>query len=188
MFFKQFGLLFSNMEWFILVCFLVGVVFLLIELIEPGFGFFGISGLILLVASVVLRAIFREEEDLPIVQAFQFILLDIIIFGIVLIFLGIAHKKGWLKKTPFFHTGTAVDEKYSAGNKNYDYILNKEGTAITILRPSGKIEIDGEIYDAESTGFLIEKGAKICVVKLDGSIIKVEKIKKQKQSNVGGIK
>ena len=176
MFFKQFGLLFSNMEWFILVCFLVGTVFLLIELLEPGFGFFGISGFILLVASIVLRAIFKKEEDMPVVQAFQFILLDIIIFGIILTLLIIAQKKGWLKRTPFFHTGTAVDEKFSAGNKNYDYILTKEGTAVTVLRPSGKIEIDGQIYDAESMGFLIEKGSKICVVKLEGSIIKVEKI------------
>ena len=174
MFFTQFGLLFTNMEWFVVVCFVVGVACLAIEVVQPGFGFFGISGIVLLVASIVLRAVFHKENDVVLVQTFQFVLIDAIIFGIMMLFLILAQKKGWLKKTPLFHTGTAVDEAFSDGTKNYAFLEGKEGVSATIMRPSGKIEIDGELYDAESTGFLIEKGKPVKVVALEGGVIKVE--------------
>ncbi len=174
MFFTQFGLLFSNMEWFVAVCFVVGVACLIIEAVQPGFGFFGISGIVLLVASIVLRAVFHKEEDMVVMQVFQFVLVDAIIFGVILIFLVLAQKKGWLKKTSLFHIGTAVDEKFSDGTKNYSFLEGKEGVAATVLRPSGKAEIDGELYDVESTGFLVDKGEKIKVVAFEGGIIKVE--------------
>lgn len=177
MFFKQFGLLFANMEWFVLVCFLVGVACLLVEVFQPGFGFFGISGLVLLVLSIVLRAVFSKEEDIVLVQVCQFVIIDVLIIGLSLLFIFIAQKKGWLKKTQLYHTGTAVDENFSDATMNYSFLLGKEGVSITVLRPSGKIQIDGNIYDAESTGFLIESGEKIIVAKIDGGIIKVEKSK-----------
>ncbi len=176
MFFTQFGLLFSNMEWFVLVCFIAGLVLIFVEMLEPGFGAFGITGSICLVASIVLRAVFRKDEDVVVMQIFQFVLLDAIIFGILFLFMFIAHKKGWLKKSAIFRTGTAVDEKFSDGTKNYLFLLGKQGDAVTVLRPSGKAEIEGVIYDVESDGFLIEKGVKIKVCAVEGGIIKVTKV------------
>ena len=99
-----------------------------------------------------------------------------ILAGLVVLSI-VALKKGWLKKTQLYHTGTAVDENFSDATMNYSFLLGKEGVSITVLRPSGKIQIDGNIYDAESTGFLIESGEKIIVAKIDGGIIKVEKSK-----------
>ena len=179
MFFTQLGLLFSNMEWFVIVCFIVGIACLIVEVFQPGFGFFGISGIILLIASVVLRAVFHKEEDYVLMQVFQFVLIDVLIFGILMLFLFIAQKKGWLKKTAMFHMGTAVDEKFSDGTKNYSFLIGKEGVTATILRPSGKAEIDGVIYDVESTGFLIGQGEKIKVSHIEGGIIKVTEAEKE---------
>ena len=178
MFFTQFGLLFSNMEWFVIVCFIMGTAFLLIELFLPGFGFFGISGSAFVVASIVLRAVFHKKEDIVLMQAFQFIIVYVLIFGAALLFLGIAKKKGWLKKTSLFHTGTAVDAAYSDGTVNYGFLVGKDGVSATVLRPSGKAEIDGKIYDVESDGFLIEKGVKIKVTAWGGGTVKVTKAEK----------
>src|SRR5690606_31408615 len=44
-------------------------------------------------------------------------------------------------------------------------LINKEGTAKTDLRPSGKVEIDGNWYDAVSLGGYINKGTAIFVEK-----------------------
>jgi membrane-bound serine protease (ClpP class) len=44
-------------------------------------------------------------------------------------------------------------------------MIGKSGTALTILRPSGRIEIDGEIFDAKSEISYIEKGEKVKVVR-----------------------
>ena len=176
MFFTQFGLLFSNMEWFVLVLFIIGVACMIVELLQPGFGVFGISGIALLVLAVILRAVFHKDGDAVLVQVFQFILLDVLLLGVLLLVLLIAQKKGWLKKTPFFHTGTAVGEERSDGTKDYAFLLGKEGVAATILRPSGKAEIEGALYDVESDGFLIEQGEKIKVTVVEGGVVKVAKI------------
>ena len=175
MFFTQFGLLFANMQWFVIVCLIVGVVCLIVEAIQPGFGIFGITGILLLVAGIVLRAVFHQPEDNVLMQIFQFLLLDIVILAIGIGLLVLAQKKGWLKKTPFFLSGTAVDETFSDGTKNYSFLIEKEGVAATVLRPSGKAEIEGTLYDVESADFLIEKGEKIRVTAVEGGVIKVKK-------------
>ena len=174
-FFYQFGLLFSNMAWYVIVCLVIGIVLLAIEAIQPGFGVFGISGIVLLVLSVVLRAVFHKPDDNVLMQCFQFVLLNLIILAIGVGFLVLAQKKGWFKKTSIFLNGTAVNEEFSDGTKNYADLIGKEGVAVTILRPSGKAEIEGAVYDVESSNFLIEKGENIVVVATEGGVIKVNK-------------
>jgi membrane-bound serine protease (ClpP class) len=44
-------------------------------------------------------------------------------------------------------------------------MIGKTGIARTILRPSGRIEIDGEIFDAKAEISYIEKGEKILVIR-----------------------
>lgn len=69
------------------------------------------------------------------------------------------------------------------GNEQVGYIAGEastslpppgsRGEAATPLRPAGKIVINEILYDALSTGAFIEKGKKIIVSSLDGSIIMV---------------
>ena len=49
------------------------------------------------------------------------------------------------------------------------------GRAITVLRPAGKIEIDGSTYDAAAQGEFIEKGDAVRVVDTSGNRIAVRK-------------
>ena len=184
-FFAQFGLLFSNMQWYVAVCIAVGIVLLLIEVFEPGFGIFGISGIVLLVLSIVLRTVIRKPEDNPIAQVFQMLLLFLIIGALLFILLAVATKKNWLKKTPLIQSGTAVNEDFSDGTENYSSLIGKEGKAVTDLRPSGKAEIDGKVYDVVADNFFINVGKKIKVNNVEGSKIGVEIIKnKDKESKL----
>ncbi|MCP6313224.1 NfeD family protein, partial [Klebsiella pneumoniae] len=59
-------------------------------------------------------------------------------------------------------------------SKVYDDLVNKTGKTLTILRPSGKVELDGEIVDVVSTGFVIPEDTMIQVVKVEGSKIVVQ--------------
>ncbi len=45
----------------------------------------------------------------------------------------------------------------------------KEGTAVSVLRPAGKVEVEGHILDAVSQGTFIEKGMAIVVKKAEGN-------------------
>ena len=47
--------------------------------------------------------------------------------------------------------------------KKQKSVVGKTGIAHTVLRPSGKVMIDNEIYDAKSEVTYIEKGEKIIV-------------------------
>ena len=174
MFFTQFGLLFTNMEWYVIVAFILGLVFLFIEFLQPGFGIFGIAGILFLACGIVLRAVFHKPEDNVVMQLFQFLLVDVLILGLCFLLLLIAQKKGWLKRG-IFTVGTAVDPDYSSGTENFSALVGKEGRAITVLRPSGKAEIDGKNYDVVSADFLIEQGETIVVLATEGGKIQVAK-------------
>lgn len=49
--------------------------------------------------------------------------------------------------------------------------IHAEGVAVSTLRPSGKVEIGGDLYEAASERGLIEKGSRITVVNYDGSTL-----------------
>ena len=51
----------------------------------------------------------------------------------------------------------------------------KEGMTDSILRPSGKVDIEGHILDAVSRGDFIEKGKKVIVIMAEGSYLVVKK-------------
>lgn len=174
-FFIQFGLLFANMPWFVIVCLVVGIVGLFIEIFEPGFGFFGIGGIILLILSVILRAIFHQPEDQVVTQAFQMILFIAILVIIAFILFLVGNKRNWWKRASLYQENTAVDTEFSEGTKDFSDLLGKSGIAATDLRPSGKMKIDNTIYDVVADNFFIEKNSDIIVVKVEGIKIIVNK-------------
>jgi len=60
--------------------------------------------------------------------------------------------------------------------KDYSHLLGKEGIAITMLRPAGKVEIDSERYSVLTQGEIIEAGTKVRVIEVEGSHIVVEAV------------
>ena len=55
-------------------------------------------------------------------------------------------------------------------------LIGREGIAATILRPSGKVEIDSDLYDATAETGYIEKGEKVRVVKFETAQLFVRKV------------
>lgn len=172
-FFNQFGLLFSNMEWYVIVCVVVGLVLLFVEMFQPGFGVFGITGFVLVALSVILRAIFHRPDDDVLMQVFQFLLFYLIIVGGAFILFLVANKKKWLKKTPFMQEETAVSPEYSDGTLDFTFLIGKNGRTVTDLRPVGKAEIEGKVYDVVAENFFIAERSDITVVATEGSKIQV---------------
>lgn len=54
-------------------------------------------------------------------------------------------------------------------------LMGKTGIVHSRLRPSGRVEIDGEIYDAYSRGEFLDQGEKIQVISTEGTSLKVKK-------------
>jgi len=56
-----------------------------------------------------------------------------------------------------------------------DELKGKVGKVHSRLRPSGRVEIDGEIFDAYSRGDFIDQDEKIIVISTEGTSLKVKK-------------
>ena len=138
--------------------FFVGVVLLIIEGFIPGFGIFGISGILCLLGSL-----------------YFFLLLVLVLLGWWLIRQG---PGSWLGRQVTLHLRSTAARGYT-GNAERKDLLGKTGVAQTVLRPSGRALIDGELVDVITEGEFYEPGTAVRVVAVTGGrnvVRKEEKI------------
>lgn len=57
----------------------------------------------------------------------------------------------------------------------YEDLVGKEGLSLTILRPSGMVQIDGKKFSVVTSGDFIDSGETVQVVRVEGSRIVVKK-------------
>ena len=97
----------------------------------------------------------------------------VIIIAIVCILLYIAKKNKMYNKVILTETidGKDFDED------SLKPFMNKEGIAITPLKPYGKVDFDGEIIEVFANAGYISKGAKVLVINIRGKNVVVKEIK-----------
>jgi membrane-bound serine protease (ClpP class) len=69
------------------------------------------------------------------------------------------------------------NEGFTSANKIYSSMIGKTGTAYSMLRPSGKVMIDDEVYDATALSSFIESGSPVEVVSYQTGQLFVRKVK-----------
>ncbi|MEG2071008.1 MAG: NfeD family protein [Bacteroidales bacterium] len=170
-------------HWEILL-FIVGLGLLMVELfVIPGFGIAGISGIILMVGALVLTMIFNIGFDFQYtprgsIVGNLFLVLSASILGFFLsLWLG---KKLLIADTRYgslsLKTVLDTEKGFIAQDMTLSQKVGSEGIAITFMRPVGKIEIQGEIFDATSEIGLIDKGEKVKVTKFENAQLFVQKM------------
>ena len=81
--------------------------------------------------------------------------------------------KGKLKSPIVLDEEQNREEGYlSSGDLNY--LLGKQGVAVTDLRPAGVADIEGISFDVLSKGNYILKGSRIEIVKVEGAKLVVQ--------------
>ncbi|MBQ7490201.1 MAG: nodulation protein NfeD [Bacteroidales bacterium] len=160
-----------------IILFVVGLVLLALEIfVIPGFGVAGVSGIILIVGSLVLSMIFNIGFDFgyapsgAVGRSILWVMSALIIGFFFSLWLG---KKILTAETRFGTLAFTKTLDKEAGYVSQDMqiadMVGKTGTAATILRPSGKVTIDGEIYDAVAAFGIIEKGTEIKAVRFENA-------------------
>ncbi len=164
-----------------IIMFFVGIVFIVLEVfVIPGFGIFGIAGLFTSIGSLILIMLNNDLFDFTfvlskdLVSSSLSVLISVLSFLLIILFGGIK-----LTDTKAFKN-IALDEtqeisKGYISNKFSEDIVGKKGTSFTVLRPSGKVKINNQIFDASTEGDFIEKNKTIIVVSGEGSSLKVKK-------------
>ncbi|MBN7810490.1 nodulation protein NfeD [Algoriphagus sp. H41] len=168
-------------NWEILV-FFAGIILLAIELfVIPGFGIFGVLGIVCIIGGLVLGMVPNQDFNFDFVPASQLFgaLLTVILASLAsvgLVFWLTPKVNEW---GAFRHVTLADTQDRSQGYTSSFYssgMMGKTGTVHSRLRPSGKVEIDGEIYDAYSRGEFIDQGEKIVVISTEGTSLKVKNL------------
>lgn len=167
-------------NWEIFV-FIIGVILLAVELfVIPGFGIFGILGIVFILGGLVLGMLPNQNFNFEFVPAGDLFgaLLTVIIaaiasVGIVFWLTPKVNEWGAFKSISLATTQQKTDGYTSSFYS--DSMVGKIGTVHSRLRPSGRILIEGEIYDAYSRGEFMEQGEQIIVISTEGTSLKVKK-------------
>ncbi len=168
------GHLFSGVSgWPAVFLFLFGVVLILVEAFMPGFGIFGIGGLVAVSASIVLSAA-TAVEGLRIL-IYSFFLSAIFSYFAFRYF----HRRGMLRRFILLDQATR-EEGYSTGAM-MGHLVDKEGITITPLRPSGIVEVEHTRYDVVSEGSFVPAGVRVKVVRVEGSRVVVRTLTQESE-------
>jgi membrane-bound serine protease (ClpP class) len=169
-------------NWEILI-FVIGIILLAVEIFAiPGFGIAGTSGLVLILAGLTMAMVDNfvfESGDVPLVlntifRAFMIVIASLFISILASLWVG----KKLFTSNLFPHLALNDTQQIKNGYLGVDsklaMLVEKEGIAHTVLRPSGKIEIYGEIFDAKAEYGFIEKGTRIKVIRYETGQLYVE--------------
>ncbi len=157
-----------------MVIFILGLILIILEIfVIPGFGVAGISGVILaltgLVLSMVDNIIFEFEFHGTEALAMVLKSLAIVVFSMFLALITslylskkalTSHAFSWI----VLNSTEKKEEGFIGVDSRQKELIGKIGNAFTDLRPSGKVEIEDETYDAKSEIGFIEKGQKVKVI------------------------
>ena len=163
-------------HWEILL-FVVGLILLIIELFAfPGFGFFGISGIVIMVVALVLAMVFNIGFDFHFTSDGAILLHFINVMTALMLGFFISL---WLSKKVFMlktrYGAVALDTELSEGDgftsvdASMKKLIGAKGVTKTFMRPAGKVEIDGDFYDAISENGVIEPNVSIVVVRFENA-------------------
>ena len=151
-----------------LILCLLGLALLIIELMLPGFGVSGIMGVLCLIAVIVIEFLTASATTAYLVAA---VLVAILILMIVLFMRSM--KGGMLFRSPIVLKDKIEAEAVKPSSGSLEGLIGKTGTAVTPLRPSGIVMIDGTRYSVESQATFVERDASVTVVAVDGTKITV---------------
>ena len=154
-----------------ILLFVIGLILLLLEaFVIPGFGIAGISGILAVSFSLIMvfggvyAAIYSIAKIIIVSSAFM---TAVIWWGPKLKIMD----RFILKRKLSTENGFVA-----VNNCAFDHLLNLEGVAISICRPSGKVKIGDEKYDVVSDGDFIPKGSRVVVRKVEGTRIVVREL------------
>jgi len=174
--------------WLEVILFMLGLACIMMEIfVIPGFGVFGITGGLLIISSLVMasqtfQAIEPSRNYQQLAQTLGQLALSIVLVIALAVVLSryLPHVPlfGRLVLTPPGHSETAVTEPQLAPSALDEKaaLVGQEGQTVSVLRPAGKANINGRMYDVVSDGPYISAGAAIEVVSVSGNRIVVREV------------
>jgi membrane-bound ClpP family serine protease len=168
-----------------ILLFLLGLILIGIEVfVLPGFGFVGISGILLMVVGLGLATVERAPQSqsdwLDLGAKFTQFGLGIILAGFSAIVLArYLPNIPWANRMvlpPPGEAESAEDPHVLPGMSQAAALLGAVGTAATMLRPAGMAMFGEQYVDVVTEGSFIPAGARVQVIEVEGNRIVVKEV------------
>lgn len=170
-------------NWEILI-FIAGVILIALEVfIIPGFGVAGIAGITLVVIGLTLSLIGNIDFDFSFAPDAQILwaVIRVTLTIAIMLLLFLAFNERLIKSKAFSRLvlveSLSKEAGYTSAVAELNLLVGQQGIASTDLRPTGKVEIADNRYEASTDGELIEKGTPIVVVRSRGNYLEVKRQK-----------
>lgn len=171
-------------NWEIIV-FILGLILIALEIfVIPGFGVAGALGITLAMVGLTLSLVgnvklnFDNVDGNSIVIAMLTVTVSIFM-GLLLAIWGsrklFTVSTGPLHNLALNSVQNTIEGYVSVDMAHQKEMIGKTGISHTVLRPSGKVEIDGKVWDAKSVDGFIDKGETIFVTRQESGQLYVEK-------------
>ena len=168
-----------------LILFIVGVILIMVEIFAiPGFGVAGVAGIIALIAGLTLslvdNVVFEDPEftgeGLGILMKSLSLVLVAVLAGVIF---SLWATRKLLTSTAFSNLSLRseqhTEEGYIGVETRQKGLIGETGVAHTVLRPSGRVMIKDQLYDAKAEYGFIEKGEAIRVIRYETGQVYVVK-------------
>ncbi len=171
--------------WLAVLLFLLGLVLIALEIfVMPGVAVLGVSGIVLLLASLGLATLERwpQTEAEWVATATSLGRFGLALVGAVLAAILVAR---YLPSIPYANRlvlvppaerADALAESAAAEPNPYAALLGAIGVAATMLRPSGMVRFGDEFVDVVAEGSYIAPGTRVQVIEIEGNRIVVKEV------------
>lgn len=168
--------------------FVLGVILLALEIfVIPGFGLPGILGIIFVLCGLAFSMVANDFLDFKLSRpgmlfnSFAIVIGSMMLSVILMVIFG----RNILRSSAFrrlvLQDEQTSDTGYTSSVLKSD-LINKIGVTKTVMRPAGKIEIDGVWYDAVALDGFIDEGVEVYVEKHENYNLFVRNIVQRKFS------
>lgn len=166
-----------------IILFVVGLVLIALEIfVFPGFGVAGISGIALAFTGLVLSLIKNVDFTFDEVNMNELSVALLTVFVGTAVGIGLSiylSQRLFTAQTGRFshltlHEVMSLNEGYLGVDPELLKLKGKKGIAVTTLRPSGKIYIDGRHYDAMAEAGMIDRGTNVVVTRVEAAQLYVQ--------------
>jgi membrane-bound ClpP family serine protease len=166
--------------WLEILLFFSGLVFIGLEIfVLPGFGVFGLGGIAMLIASIVLasQTFIVPQNEYQMEQLPRSLFTLLAAGGGLGIGLVVLNK--YMHKAPFFKRIILTPPQQAELEDretivSYDHLLHQHGETTTPLVPAGKARFGSQLIDVISEGPGIDPGTPVEVVEVTGNRVVVE--------------
>lgn len=154
------------MDWITVISLiLIGIALVVVEIIfVPGTTVVGIIGFCMVIGGIVVSFNYFGQGTGWIVMGSSAVVTGILVFLSL-------RTKAWERFSLKSSINSRVNEGELVGLSN-----GEEGITVSSLRPSGKADIKGKLYEVTTQGNFVSSGTKIKVIRISSNQVIVEPI------------